>query len=221
LQDNRRGAVVPYQQHTRVRCNGIFGTLSGPVEIFSYGFALDATNFAVPATTDGLVAAIVALHSGDRAAIATQMILTEVAFSNVSGAGVQIGETLRVPLEVPGGGGSMAHPPQVAWRVSLGSGLRGKSQRGGFYLPGPTVSTGAETGLVTEQKATNCATAVVEMINQINAVGDPGGRVVIASSVAGNVPVNQVRVGRALDTIRTRRNALVEGYITPQLVVAA
>jgi hypothetical protein len=134
----------------------------------------------------------------------------EVALSFVGPDHRQIGETVRLTRGAIGGGGVGQYPPQVALRVSLGSGLRGRSQRGGFYLPSPATPVGTDDGVMTAERAAGIAASTATFLRDTAALA--GGPVIVASQVAGNVPVAQVRVGRALDTIRRRRSAVLESY---------
>lgn len=202
---------MPYEPHWRARLNGVIGFAEPFPEIFSYGFAFggEVTN---PGNLAGLLAACAGFHSNPLAQISNQARLTEIALSRVGVDGRQIGETQRYPRDVPGGGGvTRLHPPQVAMRVSLDSGLRGRSQKGGFYIPLPNLEVQPGQFQVLDVEAARVALAAKDMIDTINGL-DGITNVIIASGVVGNIAVRRVRVGTALDTIRTRRNQLVERY---------
>jgi hypothetical protein len=203
---------MPRQTHTKVVLLGVIGPKATPWEIWSMSLSLDAGDFGLSEDQRNAVTAAVSDYFvRANTQISNYVHLQEVAFSLVGTDGKQIGETVRVPQDRSGLGGSMSMPPQVALRVSLGSGLRGRSQKGGFYLPVPAIGISADTGQISQEAADLALSSTVSMIDQVNAV--PGVRVVIASSVAGNVPVQLVRVGRRLDVIRRRANAIPESYV--------
>lgn len=203
---------MPYEAHTRVVMNGTLGDQVAPFEIWSMGLALDgAGDFQTQQQADQIGTICQNYFSNGLAGIAPLARLREVAVSQVGVDGKQIGETLRVPMNVPGGGNASLVPAQIAYRVSIGSGLRGRSQRGGWYVPVPTFSPSSTTGQISEAAAGGACEAALAFL--LSFQGNLNGRVCVPSGVAGNVPVNEVRVGRVLDTIRRRRNAIPEAYI--------
>jgi hypothetical protein len=209
---------VPGAPHVRIVMSGIFGGSTAPYEIWSMSMAVD--NFAgafddTNAVQVGLTNALSTWFSDPVLGVTSQAKMLEVAFSSVGANGRQVGNTSRQQVtQVQGGGGAVNMPPQVACRVSTGSGERGRSQKGGFYLPTVRADLNTITGLMEETRAQQICDVTAAMFGQVNSIST--GRVVIPSTVAGNVRVNQVRVGRALDTIRRRRNNLNEGYtLTP------
>ena len=209
---------MPGQPHVKIRANGVFQTPTGPVEIFSYGFCLAGADFFTLAQHAIVAGLVKDFHTRATSRIANACILTEVAGSNVDAAGKQIGQTVRNAFNDGGGGGPILHPTQVSCRISLSSGLRGRSQRGGFYIPGISVPIVAATMLMAAGEAGAIADSMVQLGDDLKAnlpgtAANPNpGKLIVASKVAGNVPVNVVRVGRAFDTIRSRRNALQEAY---------
>jgi hypothetical protein len=208
---------VPYQPHWKMTAIGTIGPVASPYEQFSLGVALDLSG--QPNTSDAVQEAM-ADQFGQYIARSTTHIsshahIVQIAMARIGANGVQEGETWRFPLQTQGGGSPSNMPPQVACRVSLGSGLRGRSQKGGWYLPCPSLSTNTGDGLISTQDATDILTSTVNFCNGIEQVA-PGFKVVVASSVAGNVPVRVVRVGRRLDVIRRRANAIPEAYVVAE-----
>jgi hypothetical protein len=202
---------MAYQPHWRVRCNGVAGPLAAPVEIFSFGFAL-GVDLITPAQQAGIATACTDYFSRTETGITPMGHLTEVAFSQVDAGGKQIGDTHRTVVAAAGTmtGGAL-HPLQVAYRVSLGDGLRGRSHRGGWYVPYPGWAVALTSGKDESGYSENGRDSALTLIRAVNTIAGQQG-VVIASKTLGNVKVTQVRVGNALDTIRTRRNALTEVY---------
>jgi len=115
------------------------------------------------------------------------------------------------------GTGSLAFPPQVAMAVTLDTGLRrGRAHQGRFYLPLPAMSV-ATSGFISvaDQNA-----AALTIKNFLTAVQNnvPGVQVGVTSSLGTGEQntVTAFRLGRVMDTIRSRRTSLPEGYlVTP------
>lgn len=115
---------------------------------------------------------------------------------------------------VAGATGGAPYPFQIAQAVSLTSERRGPSGKGRYYVPLPTWTV-RPNGLIEPVDAQAAAGSAQQFLNDINnapGVDRPGVRVVIASTKGFNTVVTGVRVGRALDTIRSRRAQLGEGY---------
>jgi hypothetical protein len=204
---------VPGATHIRVRANGTLGPLSNPYEIFSYGFCLKSNAGSGVADADAIAAKVAAYHSDSRTLISTRAHLTEVAVSEVGPSGAQNGQTARVVVDVVGGSNGGTVPPQIAYRVSLSDGLRGRSHRGGWYVPLPAASLSADDPRMSANDAAGAAASAKDLIAALNS-GPNAQQLIIASQVLGALVVTQVRVGRALDTIRSRRNTMVEDYQT-------
>jgi hypothetical protein len=116
------------------------------------------------------------------------------------------------------GSGGRIYPPQVAQCVTLVAADRGPAKFGRFFLPGPALALGTDRrytdtqcGIVSSVVTTflkDVSDAIdLEALNQsacVNVSNRPAGG-------AGTIQeVDHVEVGRALDTIRTRRNQLLE-----------
>lgn len=219
---------MPYQPHVMVRCNGTIGSPANPAEIFSYGVSMAANTLPeAPTEVDAIVAACVAYHGRAGTAINSLARLTEVAISLVQPDGVyadgrpkqkQAGDTIRRAV-VQGGAApnSTVHPYQVAYRVSLDDGVRGVGHRGGWYVPFPGWQLDGGTGLVENTVAAAARDSAKTWLAALTAARGappvPGkSAVIIASGKNGNLFVSRLRVGRVLDTIRSRRNDLAEDY---------
>jgi hypothetical protein len=130
----------------------------------------------------------------------------------------QLGDSV---VNLPAGGTGPNMAPQVALVVSLNSALEDLTGRGRFYLPMPAVALGDDL-LISAADATMIAGRMKQLVEGINAAasGLAIGRVCVASggslgrSIApANRPVISVGVGRALDTMRSRRAQLLEARI--------
>jgi hypothetical protein len=117
--------------------------------------------------------------------------------------------------------------PQVALAVTLGTPIkRGRAAHGRFYVPIPGVTLLASpvvtgvAGTMDNGTQTSYANAAATYVNAINQAV-PGYRVGVVSDVGVGTyqPVTHVRVGRVLDTIRSRRNKFPEQHYTSSIPI--
>lgn len=109
-------------------------------------------------------------------------------------------------------------PSQVAHAISLTAGLRpnGAPIKGRFYLPPPVAPATMGNGTVTTQVRDGLATVFKTWLDDLMSTGD--WPCVWSRSLGQMSVVQQVRVGNKLDTMRSRRNATPESYMTLSLV---
>ena len=213
--------------HLRVSMRGVFGTAGAPVEIWSWGFQLGRGAGGAPgeAPLQGLAAGIATEYVQHIAAITnTFTVLTSVRVADVATTGriQRRGDGAYNQVyhfqDVPGTASVAIHAPQVALVVSLNTELEDLCGRGRFFLPGPAEALGADFKIGPGQTA-DIATRVRLFLEQVSERSDQQGfgRVRLASqgSVARGIPaalrpITSVGVGRVLDTMRSRRNALDE-----------
>lgn len=126
------------------------------------------------------------------------------------------------PGAVKGSGQAYAYPPQVSLAISTVATDRGPAKRGRFYLPGPSRSLETDgrlgaanvgdflTRVTTLLKDTSdCFDALgLRSVGAVNISPGPAG-----SSTGTQQVIDHLEVGRAYDTIRTRRNALLEEHV--------
>lgn len=204
------------------------GTLYG-VERWSWGLSLqdwddDNVQDNVPTTVpDAIVTAVRGLMESE---YISGRVTTDLFKLNLIGPdGRYVNERTTVlreltPGQSRGAGNSVDHPPQISLAVTLNTDARrGLASRGRFYLPGPSVplDQNGQIPLATANVIRDRAVAMLDAINR----AVPGYQVVIASDVGQGAfrRVESVRVGRVLDTIRSRRNKFAESY-TPDAAVA-
>lgn len=225
-----------YGRALRVRLNGIIGRDDTPVEAFSFGFMLtpnlvtvgggqvsDAALAAQVADTD-IRDACKAYFGRAETRISSICRLDEVAVSLVVDPGSlddygppklkQVGDTVRHAVVQRGAMNTPAVevvPPQIALAVSLGTGARGPGARGRFYLPVPAIALDLATFLGDATYVGQVAASTRQLREDLK--GD-GYTMAVNSGKRGLQPVTTIRVGRALDTIRSRRRALPESYVT-------
>ncbi len=114
-----------------------------------------------------------------------------------------------------GGTGAIGKAPQTALAVSLNTTAPLDRVKGRMYLPAPAYVP-QDDGRISPANAAAAANAAATFINNINNQPgidqSPGTVAVVASTKGTNWKIDAVRVGRVLDTIRTRRNQMVEDY---------
>jgi len=121
------------------------------------------------------------------------------------------------------GGGSGGGAPQLSLVASLrGPDPRARAGKGRMYFPNSSAADGSldlTTGQVTEVSATQHAQGVMNLLLSIDAAYVTNGVTAVAG-IASNVgagawqPMAEIRVGRVVDTMRSRRNKLTEAPVT-------
>jgi hypothetical protein len=216
-----------YDSHFRLSARGILVTndaAKNPTgEEFSYRLNLSRPLGGAPVEdlVDDMAADISAYHARVTTGVNSRNVLTEVKLAKIRPDGLYDGNAAVRFVNIPGGANAVFHPPQVALAVSLLTGVRGPSRRGRIFLPGPAFQLTAEF-MISENDAAGCALSTAQLLRDLNNApgADPANspKVTIASLKGFNTDVTQVRVGRVLDTIRSRRTSLPERYV-PAVVV--
>lgn len=115
---------------------------------------------------------------------------------------------------------SVVYPPQTALVVSLDTAVRrGRAHAGRFYLPlpGATLSASGVLFAADQESYVDAATRLVEQLNdalqpwQVGVVSDIG--------PGAQHRVTHVKIGRVLDTMRSRRRSLDEAYVEGENIV--
>lgn len=196
------------------------GSLPG-LEEFSCGVRLASTDGASTSLDPagmlaGATAAVKAMHQSSVLAISGLANLQFVKLNYINPDGHYAeGTTFQSLFPDWQGGQNLPAPPnQVAWAVSLTTGVsRGLAHRGRFYLPLPT-QTVASDGLVSVSARDAALPPLNTFLTAINAL-DPGYKVAVFSRKAGAPThrlVTGIQLGRVLDTQRRRRRSLPEQY---------
>jgi hypothetical protein len=214
-----------YTPHLRLQASGVLGPAGGAWEIFSYGLSLGRSGGGL--TTDeaylsDCVDDLVAYHGRATSGISAFARLTAVKVALVQPDGSWQGAAplYERSVDVPGGndtGSTLMHAPQVSACVTLRTALNTPRARGRFFLPLPFFQVQASTGLAVATQVNQAAESAATLVTALN--NQPGidsgdMNVVVASTFGGINQVTQVSVGRVLDTIRSRRNALREAYLS-------
>jgi hypothetical protein len=196
-----------------VTYSGVFGTLASPIEIWSFtikGQPVESSNTPQAKA----FTAKNAYSAGLRQVLPSSVILTRTRFSQhaagglveqtADGAYVQADDLTTVAGTDTGGA---AIPLQSSVCVSLVTGRAGPSGKGRFFLPMPAAALDA-TWRLPIAKADAIAANAAATLDGLAAVLIP----CVVSSKGFRTEVTAVRVGRVVDTIRTRRNAMVEEH---------
>lgn len=114
------------------------------------------------------------------------------------------------------GGGTPKLPPSCAVVITLDTRVRGRSRFGRFYLPLLGIQANAD-GVMPSTDQTNILNAAQTFVNNVsNAPGSDDGFGVVVASGVGEGSLNEVqaiRVGRVIDTMRSRRRSMDEAYM--------
>ncbi len=220
---------MPFAPHIRITALGRLGNSSG--ERFSYGVNMHApaddrivgldANQSVWAD---VAADVRAFHTRGATALAETAVLETVKVASIGADGRYTGDPVIIDVVDANGQGGISNVtlPQAALAVSLGTARRGPTGRGRFYLPMPIIVLSPDTLLMDAPKALAIQGSAATFINALN--NQPGidvlGLQVCVSSTKGyNSTVTTLRVGRVVDTMRSRRNALPESYGTATAIV--
>ena len=212
-----------FDSHYRLTLSG---TLMGAAEKFTFGLSLardagdgDASGAVQhnAAQFDDMVQDSVAFFARPASRISSYAVLKEVKLATIGADGKYTTDPFIAGVNQAGGSnpGQVVYPPQIALAVSLVTNRRGPTGKGRFYLPAPYAGIDPTTGLTFPTDVALVRDSVVQWIDALNNEPDidvVNHGVCVASTKGYNTRVTGVRVGRALDTIRTRRASLLETY---------
>jgi hypothetical protein len=189
------------------------------VEQFAIGLTLAHVGNGTPTVPgtvpQGIIDACIAFF--EAAPISSHAKLKLIKYNQIGVDGKYVDKTNTVSYDVTtlvAGSSSSTPPAQLAQVISLRTGvLRGLAHAGRFYLPLPISNLGT-TGLVASGDITDLMTVVDDFLNAINAVSADW-RVAVVSNVRAGAEhfVTHARIGRVLDTMRSRRAKLDEEYV--------
>lgn len=216
--------------HIRLSVNGDIGDPAAPVEIFSWGLSLSTPLVALPAgypsgaqrtAVEGLLSA---MHSSPALFISNQCRIRQFKWARIGPDGSYTEAPFVTPANIAGGSSGRPYPPQCSIGVTLESDDTYPSTKGRFYLPAPTTSLqiSGDSFVIENSQMTDLMTVVGDTLQGINdalATTTPAYALVVASQgrtspvrPPGNPVISGMRIGRAVDTQRRRRNNLVEDY---------
>lgn len=222
---------MPQPPHDMFTFSGVFGSPDEVQEIWSWSVKTNSANSAEPAIATALRARSL-YDQTIRTIMPSSVVLTQVRHSK-HGAG---GRVLRradgtydqadATEPLPGAGAQSFMPLQTALCVTLDTIRPGASGKGRFFLPWPALTLNGAFSL-SVQDGQRVADVTRNFLARFLEVGEGnpqnvllGSPVVVSAgpdggSGAGAVStVTGIRVGLVPDTMRSRRNALTESYIT-------
>ncbi len=151
----------------------------------------------------------------------SEVTFTEARGYRIGEDGRTVGDVLYSvrPANEQGGGTQAAHPWQCALVLSLRTNIqRGPASRGRMYWPPIRADLDPQTGQISLTKQSQLLESLRSWMQGIN--NNPGidgtaARVSVVSGILqGTIAdVNRIRVGRAMDTQRRRREDVDEAYI--------
>lgn len=216
-----------YQRHHLVTFRGHFGTATTERETWSFGlrFKPGATGTEGQlgdldeSQLNGLRQAGEVLFLTSGTMISNAAFFDEIRHYTIGIDGKAEGEVqiARMGTPVPGQVGTPRPPWQNALAVTLDSGYPAKGRFGRFYLPCPAVTVD-NTGLIDLVQAQGIQTAVTTFLDSVS--NFPGLDIGWGLAVAGQTgqgtlrEVQEVRVGRVVDTQRRRRRQVDEAYLS-------
>jgi hypothetical protein len=215
---------MPVPTHFKFSMRGRFNNTP---EIWSFGFHMSRIQAGFPDAElndideSAVTSAFTTLIEGPSdAAISTNVKVVDWRAYVIGTDGRMVGNPLFVDLSTSdiGGAAGNRYPPQVALAVTLVADNRGPARFGRLFLPGPAEAMGNDMRL-SVASATGYAEAVTNFLKDVSDAIDLGGTESaqgenISSRGTGGQGTRQtidhVEVGRVLDTLRTRRNNLLE-----------
>lgn len=223
---------MPYIPHFRLTVSGVLGPRATPSEAFSFGVSLGDNSGVVSlppsAEFDQMCAETVTFFGQSNTKVTTAAAITEIRLAMIGPEGrvVLNGDGSYAQYKkayTTGANGTVTtvfHPFQVATGVSMLTPRSGQNGRGRFYLPASALSVGTD-GRISAADAQIVSLSCAGWLSTLNAAMTGTSRVIVASQGSVrqglgpvNSPVTSVRVGRVLDTIRSRRTSLLEEYST-------
>lgn len=209
--------------HTRVTWEGHTGASATSI-IESWSFSLNAPDdAAISAASDAVLNAKAeafydAYVNALKDVMPSNRYLTKVTVASLDGLGKYRlrgdGSYIKGVHEGDANGDLAASgmPLQIALCVSLRTSRSGPTGKGRFFLPWPGLSLSTDDLLVPESQITGIVDDIAAFLGAVNDV--PGFNLAVVSSKGYSSDVTAIAVGRAPDTMRSRREDLPEGYIT-------
>ena len=198
---------------------GTLGELGSTDETWSFGLHWGSPNIVWDqAKNDALRAAWATTHANNELQVSSAAKFREVRTYNL---GVD-GKALDVPIissgpGVSGGTSSNHHPWQNSLVISFRSEGLGKGRRGRIYLPPSASAIDPSNGLISATLAAGVANAFRAFLVAARGITAPEAGPLIAingtTGAQGTLHlVDEIRVGRVIDTQRRRRRQLREEY---------
>jgi hypothetical protein len=215
------------RQHLHLTAIGYLGPVNSGSDKYAWGIKIsgapdyDAVAALAELDIDAMAARFGVYHANADTKIHTNAKMTSLKATAIGVDGHYLTDA-REAEPAPGGvaGGSSGTRPanQVALVISLGSNTQiGRATKGRFYLPLTTITlntNGASDSSITTPLLASTVDFLQDVIDICVAM-DEVGTLQLMSNVGAGISraVSRVRVGQVPDTMRSRRNALSEGYV--------
>lgn len=190
----------------------------GVSEVFSYGLHLVGGPIApINTIPQGVIDACEEFH--DSGVIGSIAVLKTIKMNLIGEDGRYVDDDTTL-YDFPGQGivpsPTAKQAMQIATVVSLQAAAdRGLASKGRFYIPAPAAGPQSPEMTMAQTDQLAVVTAGRTFINALNAASGDWQVGLVSNVGAGRErEVTRVRVGRAFDTIRSRRNKVTEEYIT-------
>lgn len=206
--------------HTLMTWSGVSGPSGAPSEEWS--FSLRGTGgIQTPLSFDGVAEAMALAWTDNLAVVIGDNIrLTECTVADVDAGGLwnkdNEGAYVKGTFATNAAGikTDPYMPSQCALVVSLTTARSGPSGKGRFYLPVGRANIQPD-GRLAAAHAAPYADAAAAFVTDVNAL--LLGSVAVVSTKGYASPVTGIRLGRAIDTLRSRRRSLLEEYLVRSL----
>jgi hypothetical protein len=211
---------MPFVPHTRLTFGGRI-TTGTPAEQWVCSIALGGDNtdpvIVEPSAAEftAIRAALQAWHVRVTTSTWVNCYLDWAKLAQIGTDGRYVGNSRYSTANLGSGGSSSTnpHPSQIARVITFDSARKNPTGRGRIFSPCPAVGLFSD-GLPNVTATQDAATSATTLVNDLNAAVAGLTRVVVASSKGYNSAVTGVRVGRVLDTVRSRRAQLAELYVS-------
>lgn len=225
------------QQHVRMTLQGSFRNNSGTVQeiwtcslSFAIGTAATSGASGVPTQAElnlvegnsTLQQAIATWFSTPGMGASQNTSLDTAKFAVIGTDGKYIGNSAILNVNAIGGEAELpVMPSEVALAISFETGVRGSKGRGRIYFPASIMNMTEDWVITGTPGAGSMGAPTRTMINAVaeqlaalwNVTGGQAVVFIVASKVAGNLAVNQIKIGDVPDVVRRRRNKLKENYV--------
>lgn len=208
--------------HTLMTWKGVFGTTQAPQETWQFGLRSMRDVSALPQESRNEIANVLAQVWGTHLAPLhrSHVVLTRAEIRHIGADGRETRDSdgafsgqgqSPATTAIPGtSSAATIYPPHVAVVASLVTGRAGATGKGRVFLPAPGFLLSAADLRMTQANTDTIRAGFRAFIIAVNeAIGLP---VSVVSSKGYASEVIAVKVGRALDTQRSRRRDLQEEY---------
>lgn len=208
--------------HVRLTLDGVVGTKAAPVERWSHSLSFPAAAVGLGDEDAALFAKVDLVASRWNTHLSPVMpqdvVLTGIKMAHVGADGLiptrADGSYIQGVWDgdIPGGMAKQPIPLQTALCVSLTTGRAGPTGKGRFFLPWPALSLDADDKLLPVAQVEGIIDNVKGFVDAVAVVVGHAPQVV--SSKGYMSEVLGIRIGRAPDTMRSRREDAQEGYLS-------